>query len=1261
MIYFFGTATHKVFAAQTVKDLLQEDIDKLSWLFGNQPKINTASLDAFFIGPRAAMITPWSTNATEITQNMGVLEIIRIEEFTCVDSDFMDFDPMLSQKYEGLAQDIYTIDTVPESILEVDDIAAYNQQGGLALNNGEIEYLEQLSDKMERKLTDSEVFGFSQVNSEHCRHKIFNGAFNIDGQEMPASLFQLIKKTAKENPNDIVSAYKDNVAFVKGPTVIQFAPKSADKPDFYEEQAFDSVISIKAETHNFPTTVEPFNGAATGSGGEIRDRLAGGKGSFPLAGTAVYMTAYSRLEEDRSFDSVQGRPWENQMPERKWLYQTPMDILIKASNGASDFGNKFGQPLITGSILTFEFDEASAPMGASATLSPHSQSLSVAEETRRLGYDKVIMQAGGIGYAKAEQALKDTPKTGDKIVILGGDNYRIGMGGAAVSSADTGEFSASIELNAVQRSNPEMQKRAANAIRGMVESNVNPIVSIHDHGAGGHLNCLSELVEGTGGNIDLDKLPIGDPTLSAKEIIGNESQERMGLVIGEKDIDLLRRIADRERSPMYEVGDVTEDHRFTFESKTKGDKPMDLNLDDMFGSSPKTVLTDTTIHRKYANAEYSLEHFHEYLEQVLQLEAVACKDWLTNKVDRCVGGRVAKQQCVGPLQLPLNNCGVMALDFKGKEGIATSIGHSPISGLIDPAAGSKNSIAEALTNIIWAPLKDGLKSVSLSANWMWPCKNEGEDARLYKAVEAISEFSIALGINVPTGKDSLSMKQKYTDGDVISPGTVIISAAGNCNDITNVVEPVLQKNGGAIYYINISQDNYELGGSSFSQTRNAIGNEAPTVKNANYLKIIFNSIQTLIREGQILAGHDIASGGLITTLLELCFANTDLGAELDLSSLGETDTIKLLFAENAGIVFQAKDKGVEQFLKEAKIDFKRIGQVTSEATLTIKNQGMELGLNISSLRDTWFKTSYLLDNKQTANNLAKDRFENYKNQALQYVFPKNFTGASATLSPQERNLNTVTGRSRSERPKAAILREKGSNSEREMANAMYLAGFDVKDVHMTDLISGRETLEDIQFIGAVGGFSNSDVLGSAKGWAGAFKYNEKANTALKKFFARPDTLSVGICNGCQLFMELDLINPDHETHGKLTYNDSHKHESNFTSVIVQKNNSVMLSNMEGTKLGVWISHGEGKFILPHSEDNYGIVAKYGYESYPANPNGSDYNTAMLCDKTGRHLVTMPHIERSTFPWNWAHYPADRNDEVSPWLEAFVNARKWIST
>ena len=459
----------------------------------------------------------------------------------------------------------------------------------------------------------------------------------------------------------------------------------------------------------------------------------------------------------------------------------------------------------------------------------------------------------------------------------------------------------------------------------------NFIVSIHDHGAGGHLNCLSELVEDTGGKIDLDSLPIGDPTLSAKEIIGNESQERMGLVIAQKHIDTLQKIADRERSPMYTVGEVTGNNRFTFESKSTGEKPMDLALEDMFGSSPKTIMTDTTVIRNYKNPRYKTKNLKIYLEQVLQLEAVACKDWLTNKVDRCVGGKVAKQQCVGSLQIPLNNVGVMALDYNGKEGVATSIGHAPIAGLIDPAAGSRNAITESITNLIWAPLKDNLKSVSLSANWMWPCKNEGEDARLYKAVKAVSEFAIDLGINVPTGKDSLSMKQKYAEDEVISPGTVIISAAGNCTEISKVIEPVLQIDGGNIYYINISQDEFKLGGSSFNQVLNAIGNEAPDVKNSAFVKDTFNTIQDLIKADKIVAGHDVASGGLITTLLELCFAEVNLGADFNISALNEEDIIKVLFAENSGIVFQA-DTSVETILSENNIEFFNIGKANNSGT-----------------------------------------------------------------------------------------------------------------------------------------------------------------------------------------------------------------------------------------------------------------------------------------------------------------------------------------
>ena len=1215
MILFFGNPIEKVFAVEINNQYQTNNQDKLEWLFGNQGLISNTIVEGNFIGPRSNMITPWSTNAVEITQNMGVEGIVRIEEFFPESADWV-FDPMLQQKFSSLHQDIFQIKIQPASIQYIDDIAAYNQQEGLALSGEEVNYLNELSQKLERKLTDSEVFGFSQVNSEHCRHKIFNGTFVIDGVEKPVSLFKLIKQTSAAHPNGIVSAYKDNVAFVKGPEIEQFAPNKADGPGVYETKNIQSVISLKAETHNFPTTVEPFNGAATGSGGEIRDRMAGGKGSIPLAGTAVYMTSYSRLNE--------GRDWEKGMAERKWLYQTPMDILIKASNGASDFGNKFGQPLICGSVLTFEHEE----------------------NNRKLGYDKVIMQAGGIGFGVEKESLKASPKKGDKVVVLGGENYRIGMGGAAVSSADTGAFSNVIELNAVQRSNPEMQKRALNAIRALIESGENPIVSIHDHGAGGHLNCLSELVEETGGKIYLDALPVGDPTLSAKEIIGNESQERMGLVIQEKDIETLTKIAERERAPIYTVGEVTGDERFTFEHRQNGDKPMDLALSDMFGSSPKMYMHDETVDSKYKDANYGAVDVYEAVENVLRLESVASKDWLTNKVDRCVTGKVAKQQCTGQLQLPLNNCGVMALDYKGKSGIATSIGHSPISALIQPAAGSRNAIAESLSNIIWAPLEKGLQSVSLSANWMWPCKNKGEDARLYSAVEAAAQFAIDLGINIPTGKDSLSMKQKYPNEEVISPGTVVISAVGHCVDIQKVVEPNLQvKSGNKIIYINLSQDKFKLGGTAFAQTLNVIGSSCSDIQNSDFFAKAFNVVQKLIVENQVLAGHDIGSGGLITTLLEMCFANTNTGAQLDLSALSEQNIQEILFAENIALVLQVEGNGIaENTLKANGIEYFVLGEAVVGNELTIQYQQNNYAFAIETYRDIWMETSYLLDKKQTEKTQAEARFKNYKNIPLQFSFPQNFKGVKPSVSGVK--------------PVAAIIREKGSNSEREMANALYLAGFEVKDVHMTDLITGRETLEEVQMIAAVGGFSNSDVLGSAKGWAGAFLYNEKAKTALQKFFARKDTLSLGVCNGCQLFVELGLIYPNHTQQPKMQHNNSGKFECTFTSITIPANKSVMLHNLEGATLGIWSAHGEGKFHLPLAENNYQIVGKYGYNLFPANPNGSDYNAAAITSEDGRHLVMMPHLERSIFPWNWAYYPKDNAHEVTPWLQAFVNAKNW---
>ena len=1254
MILFFRTSQKSIIATQVDHQLNQDEINELCWLYGNAAVEQAEKLEGFFVGPRREMITPWSTNAVEITQNMGLKGIQRIEEYFPVGSKDAEHDEMLQRMYDGLNQDIFTVNIQPEPIKHIENLEEYNEQEGLALSPEEMEYLHKIEKQNGRPLTDSEIFGFAQINSEHCRHKIFGGTFIIDGQEMESSLFQMIKKTTQENPNKILSAYKDNVAFAQGPVVEQFAPADQSTSDYFRVKDIESVISLKAETHNFPTTVEPFNGAATGTGGEIRDRMGGGTGSWPIAGTAVYMTAYPRLKEDATAEqSVITRDWEDILPVRQWLYQTPEQILIKASNGASDFGNKFGQPLICGSVLTFEHQEGDNSQDeASAT---------------KYAYDKVIMLAGGVGYGTKRDCLKKEPQKGNKVVVVGGDNYRIGLGGGSVSSVDTGRYSNGIELNAVQRANPEMQKRAYNLVRALCEEDNNPVVSIHDHGSAGHLNCLSELVEECGGEIDMSQLPIGDKTLSAKEIIANESQERMGLLIDEKHIEHVRRIAERERAPLYVVGETTGDAHFSFK-QADGVKPFDLDVAQMFGHSPKTIMRDETVERHYAPVEYtvSAEKLNQYLERVLQLEAVACKDWLTNKVDRSVTGKIARQQCQGEIQLPLSDCGVVALDYRGKKGIATALGHAPQAGLASPAAGSVLSVAEALTNIVWAPLTEGLGSISLSANWMWPCRSQkGEDARLYEGVKALSDFCCNLHINVPTGKDSLSLSQQYPNGEkIISPGTVIVSAGGEVSDIKKVVSPVVvnDKNS-SLYHIDFSFDQQRLGGSAFAQSLGKVGDDVPTVQNAEYFADCFNAIQELIEKGWIMAGHDISAGGLITTLLEMCFANTRGGMHINLHNIcADGDAVKALFAENPGVVIQVSDKlkfDLFDYLEDHGIGYAKIGYpMENQRELIVKNGDEEYSFDIDHLRDVWYKTSYLLDRKQSFNGKAKERFENYKQQPLEMKFPKDFTGRLAQYRLKWRHDDGER------RPKAAIIREKGTNGEREMAYSLYLAGFDVKDVMMTDLISGRETLEEINMIVFCGGFSNSDVLGSAKGWAGAFLYNPKAKEALDKFYARHDTLSLGICNGCQLMVELGLLGDgqaeDDSQRAKMLHNDSHKFESGFISLSIPQNDSVMFGSLSGSKLGIWVAHGEGKFHLPKAESAYNVIAKYNYAGYPANPNGSDYNVAGICSADGRHLAMMPHLERAIFPWQNAWYPArHRNDEVTPWLEAFVNARRWI--
>jgi len=1298
MILFFKSKAGSIVAVKSSKQLSENNINALKWLLGDATLLKGDSVSGNFTGPRREMITPWSTTAVEITQNMNISGIERMEEYfpTQYGEDksrrIPVYDKMLQRLYEGLDQDIFTVNKKPDKVVYIKNLASYNKKEGLALSKDEIEYLNGIAKKIGRPLTDSEVFGFSQVNSEHCRHKIFNGTFIIDGKQMESSLFQMIKKTSKTNPNLIISAYKDNCAFLQGPKVKMFYPEKPEKPSFFKTKERETVISLKAETHNFPTTVEPFNGAATGTGGEIRDRMAGGKGSFPIAGTAVYMTSYPRFREEgaenakaagKSISNAKAdkekaerstlRPWQKDKP-RKWLYHSPEEILTKASNGASDFGNKFGQTIICGSLLTFE--HAAKQKG-------------VEKDNPKFGYDKVIMLAGGIGFAKKADAAKEVPEKGDKLVLLGGDNYRIGMGGGAVSSVNTGQYGNEIELNAIQRANAEMQKRDYNAIRALSEMDHNPIISVHDHGAGGHLNCLSELVEETGGKVDISKLPVGDPTLSLKEIIGNESQERMGLALKDKDVALLKTIAERERAPFYEIGEVTEDHRFVLRDEKKGESAIDLEMKDMFGSAPKTIMEGTTCEYKFNPLKFSTEKFSDYLSQVLRLESVACKDWLTDKVDRSVTGLIALQQCCGEIQLPLNNLAVTAIGYDNKEGIATSLGHAPVAGLIDSAAGSRLAIAEALTNIVWAPIKDGLKGVSLSANWMWPSRNKGEDARLYKAVKAVSDFAIDLGINVPTGKDSMSMTQTYPDGEkVLAPGTVIISAAAPVEDVNNTVSPALKPvEKSSIVFIPFSQSAPELGGSAFAQVLGQIGDKAPDVEDAAYFKLCFNALQRLVKDKLILSGHDISSGGMITSLLEMCFANRSGGIDIKGISLPMTE---FFFSEKPGVLIQvadsklkAVDKILESFADKSHpegVGMMVIGHYakTQPGRKRYINILNSIKIDIDQARDTWYSTSYQMELRQTNSQSARQRAANFKKQPLEFKFPKGFDGkAPASITEVERK----------KAPVAAIIREKGSNGDREMAWCLYMAGFRVKDVHMTDLTSGRETLKDVQMIVFVGGFSNADTLGSAKGWAGAFLYNEKANKALKDFYARKDTLSLGICNGCQLMAELGLVTPENpEKSPKMLHNTSRKFESGFVGVEVPKSSSILLKGLQGSSLGIWVAHGEGRFSFPaqHLTSPSGIskaikktngclaitsdgkttdmevALRYSYDQYPANPNGSPFAIAGVCSPDGRHLAMMPHPERCIRPWNWAHYPATRKDidQVTPWIKMFTSGLSW---
>lgn len=1249
MFTYFFVESKSVYVVQAKSNLQDAQLEVLSWLleatYIEQSSIAGVVNAGPFIGPRKELISPWSSNACDIVRNVGIESVVRIERFEKA-TPGAEFDPMLQSNYETLDANSLVIDAVPMASFAVEDLRAFNASEGLALSDQEVTFLEAEAEKLGRKLTDCEVYGFAQINSEHCRHKIFNGSFVLDGKLQELTLFQWIKKTSKAAPHYLVSAYRDNVAFIKGCPINHFSPGAGWT---YSLKPRNTLLSLKAETHNFPTAVEPFYGASTGSGGEIRDRMAGGRGSIPLAGTAVYMTAYSRVGEKT-------QPWEEAISPRPWKYQTPQQILTKASNGASDFGNKFGQPLIVGSLLTFE---------GQAEISTNSRKPSA----QLYAYDRCVMLAGGVGFADARDGEKEKPAVGDQLILLGGDNYRIGMGGGAVSSVNTGQYASHLELNAVQRANPEMQKRVFNVLRTLTEQDHNPIKSVHDHGAGGHINCFSELYEGAGGRVEMAKLPIGDPTLSSREIIANESQERMGLILSKADLADIATLSERERAPCYVVGEVTGDRNLVFEC-ADGSTPVKLPLDVLLGSSPKTIVEDHTAKLHFSEPVFSIANGYDLrsaLEAVLRLEGVACKDWLTNKVDRCVSGRVALQQCTGPLHLPLNDAGIMALDYSGTRGVVTSLGAAPVVGLIDEQAGSVLSVAEALTNLMFAPLEHGLEGVALSANWMWPAGNPGEGCRLYRAVEALSHFAQELKVPVPTGKDSLSMTMKYEGNSrVLAPGTVIVSAVALVSDVKLAVSAELKEvPDSKLLYIDLSGvtngSDPILGGSAFAQVHNGIGGIVPNVLDIELFKQGFAAVQELLNSQKILAGHDISDGGLITCVAEMAMVG-QVGVALNLD-LPPEQVVSYLFSEKPGVVMQVKAEDVAdvcELLFSKGLPVRTIGEVdvlhANVPRFTLNAGDFSFHCPVDHLLLIWLERSLALESYQTTSACVSEKLQALTTSRLDYILPAGFSGSMADYGVNPARVESTNIR-------AAVVREQGTNGEREMAIALHSAGFEVVDITMSDLTRGKASLEDVQFVVFPGGFANGDVLGAGRGWAGVFKYHSRARRELEKFYSRSDTLSLGVCNGCQLMMALGLVDSNSGGSPIMRHNLSQKFESIFVTVDACPTSSIMLKPLVGSRLGIWIAHGEGRFSFPEEDESYyDLPLKYSNVLYPFNPNGSDFRAAAIVSTDGRHLAMMPHLERSIFSWQWP-YPGKYRElsgmEITPWMLAFIGAREWL--
>jgi phosphoribosylformylglycinamidine synthase len=1252
----------------------------------------------FEVGPRMNFTTAWSTNAVSVCHACGLTKISRIErsrrykfifsEQSSVNNEQLaDFYLSLVTRHSSLFYDRMTECPYPEPLTAFktgikpepvfivplieegkEALREINMNIGLGLDDWDIDYYYNLFVKdLGRNPTNVECFDLGQSNSEHSRHWFFKGRLIIDGKKMPHTLMEILKQPLSTNPANSIIAFKDNSSAIRGYEIWTLIPEHPGRPSCFKSAKLDYHIIFTAETHNFPTGVAPFPGAETGTGGRIRDVHATGRGSLVIAGTAAYCVGNLRIPG-------YSLPWEDPSFEYPPNLATPLQIEIEASNGASDYGNKFGEPVIQGFTRSFGM----RLLGG-----------------ERIEWVKPIMFTGGVGQIDNRHIEKGEPQREMLVVKIGGPAYRIGIGGGAASSMIQGENIAELDFSAVQRGDAEMEQKLNRVIRACVEMvDYNPIVSIHDQGAGGNSNVIKEIIYPAGARINIRNIVVGDNTLSILEIWGAEYQENDALLIEADRIEMFLEICKREKVPCSVIGEITGDGYIVLHDKADGSTPVNLDLSKVLGKMPQKTFQIQRIKPKLELLKLPEGiKVRDSLEKVLRLVSVGSKRFLTNKVDRSVTGLIAQQQCVGPLQLTLSDVAVISQSHFGLTGAAIAIGEQPIKGLINPQAMARMSVGEAITNIMWAKISS-LEDIKCSGNWMWAAKLPGEGARLYDAAIALRDILIELGIAIDGGKDSLSMAAVTTDssgntGIVKAPGTIVISAYATCPDITKVITPDIKRPGESrLLYIDLGSKRYRIGGSAFAHVYGQIGDESPDMDSPRLLKDTFHAIQHLIDKELIISGHDRSDGGLITTLLEMAFGG-NCGIEVNTNNVecgmrnaeyseirNPKSAIPFLFSEELGLVVEylpEKEDEIISVLKNYSVPYQIIGRSLLEKRVRISfNNELILDEDMRILRDIWEETSYHLERIQTNPDCAdEERRVNFDRKGPRYKL---------TFTPQNPPIPPLAKGGKGgfiNQPKVAIIREEGSNGDREMASAFYKAGFEVWDITMTDLLEGKTTLDNFRGIAFVGGFSYADVLDSAKGWAGGIRFNKKLYEQFQRFHERSDTFSLGVCNGCQLMALLGWIpwkGIADKSQPRFIQNQSGRFESRFSTVHVLPNPAIMLKGMEGSTLGIWIAHGEGRLYFPEKEIMNEVVRRglspirfvddngEFTEAYPFNPNGSPLGITSLCSPDGRHIAMMPHPERTFLKWQWPYIPEkwEKNLEASPWLKMFQNAMEWCS-